>query len=91
MISVVVSSAGSGVCEPTNQSRLGIQEEGPYRDRMRTLMCFLFFFYIKGCKPIGVVTQNQTFNPSNEDNMSLLVINLTTITNQILFCTCCQS
>ena len=29
--SVVVSGAGSGVCELTNQSRLCIQEAGPYR------------------------------------------------------------
>ena len=56
--SVVVTCAGLGVCELTNQKRLGIQEGGLKKMGQCCFFFFFFFFSIKACKPIPLVTQN---------------------------------
>ena len=70
---VVADSAGSGMCEVTNQRRLGIQVETGAKTAFQTeercsaattastrkQMCFLS---TQTCKPILVVTQDKIMN-----------------------------
>ena len=66
-----VCGVGSGMCELTNRSSLGIQEWRPWRDRRSVWSVFLS---TKARKPVQVVNWNKNYVPEFECNMSPLIV-----------------